>query len=79
MSPKKEDKSPTFEESLEALESIVDSMESGEIPLDELIKQFETGTQHLKNCQNRLKQAELKIETLKNSADGSSLDSSEDD
>ena len=69
MSPKKEDKAPSFEESLEALERIVDSMESGEVPLDELIKQFETGTLHLKNCQTRLKEAELKIATLKQTSD----------
>ena len=66
MSPKKqEEPKPSFEESLEQLETIVESMESGDTPLDELIEKFEAGTKHLKNCQTRLKDAELKIEKLK--------------
>ncbi|MFP4167116.1 MAG: exodeoxyribonuclease VII small subunit [Opitutales bacterium] len=54
----------SFENALERLESIIDSMESGEIPLADLVAKFEEGSTLLKVCENRLKEAELKIEQL---------------
>jgi len=45
-------------------------MESGEVPLAELLAKFEDGTQLLKVCESRLKDAELKIEQLKKQKDG---------
>lgn len=60
----------SFETALGQLESIVESMESGEVPLAELLAKFETGTQLLKVCETRLKEAELKIEQLKKQKDG---------
>lgn len=62
---------PSFEESLAELESIVAQMEDGDVPLAELLDQFETGTKLLKVCEERLKQAELRIEQLKQAKDGS--------
>jgi len=59
------DKDLTFEAALSKLESVVESMESGEIPLDELLQKFEQGNKLLKTCETRLKDAELKIEKLK--------------
>ena len=56
---------PDFEESLERLETIVESMESGDIPLAELVSKFEEGNNLLIACQKRLKDAELKIDKLK--------------
>lgn len=61
----------TFETALVRLESIVESMESGEVALAELLAKFEEGTQLLKVCEARLKDAELKIEQLKKQKDGS--------
>lgn len=61
----------TFEAALGRLESIVESMESGEVSLAELLARFEEGTQLLKVCEGRLKDAELKIEQLKKQKDGS--------
>jgi exodeoxyribonuclease VII small subunit len=61
----------SFEAALGQLETIVDSMESGEVPLAELLAKFEQGTQLLKVCEARLKDAELKIEQLKKQKDGS--------
>ncbi len=61
----------TFEAALGRLESIVESMESGEVPLAELLAKFEEGTRLLKVCEARLKDAELKIEQLKKQKDGS--------
>ena len=60
----------SFETALTKLESIVESMESGEVPLAELLAKFEEGNKLLKLCEARLKEAELKIEQLKKSKDG---------
>ncbi len=61
---------PSFEHALERLETIVESMESGEVPLAELLAKFEEGNTLLKVCESRLKEAELKIEQLKKQKDG---------
>ena len=61
----------SFETALEKLETIVESMESGEVPLAELLEKFEHGTKLLKVCEVRLKDAELRIEQLKKQKDGS--------
>jgi len=61
----------SFEDALERLESLVDSMEHGEVPLAELLSKYEEGTKLLKVCEARLKDAELKIEKLKKQKDGS--------
>ncbi len=61
----------SFETALEKLESIVESMESGEVPLADLLAKFEEGNRLLKICESRLKDAELKIEQLKKQKDGS--------
>lgn len=60
----------SFETALTKLESIVESMESGEVPLAELLAKFEDGNKLLRVCEARLKEAELKIEQLKKSKDG---------
>jgi exodeoxyribonuclease VII small subunit len=60
----------SFEDALRQLESIVEAMESGEVPLAELLAKFEDGTKLLKVCEARLKDAELKIEQLKKQKDG---------
>jgi len=56
---------PSFEEAIAQLEKIVDSMESGDVPLEELLAKFESGSQLLQVCEARLKDAELRIEQLK--------------
>ena len=55
---------PSFEDALTRLESLVDSMEQGQVPLAELIARYEEGTKLLKVCEARLKDAELKIDQL---------------
>ncbi|MEI7552734.1 MAG: exodeoxyribonuclease VII small subunit [Verrucomicrobiota bacterium] len=64
------DPKPSFETALTKLETIVESMESGEVPLAELLAKFEEGNKLLKVCEARLKDAELKIEQLRKSKDG---------
>jgi exodeoxyribonuclease VII small subunit len=60
----------SFEDALTQLEQIVESMESGEVPLAELLAKFEDGNKLLKLCETRLKDAEMKIELLKKQKDG---------
>ena len=62
--PSKKQEFP-FEEALERLETLVASMESGEVPLATLVEKFEEGSKLVKTCEERLKQAELKIEKLR--------------
>ncbi|KXU36368.1 exodeoxyribonuclease VII small subunit [Cephaloticoccus primus] len=55
----------SFEDALKKLEQVIASMEGGKVPLAELVTQFEEGNRLLKQCQGRLKEAELKIEQLR--------------
>jgi exodeoxyribonuclease VII small subunit len=65
---------PSFEEALEKLEALVSSMESGDIPLATLVEKFEEGSKLVKMCESRLKQAELKIEKLRQENEEAVLD-----
>ena len=60
----------SFEAALGKLEAIVETMESGDVPLADLLAKFEEGSKLLKVCEARLKDAELKIEHLKKQKDG---------
>tara|TARA_B100002019_G_scaffold190631_1_gene164844 strand:+ start:60 stop:308 length:249 start_codon:yes stop_codon:yes gene_type:complete len=53
-----------FEESLAELESIVDSLEAGELSLEESLKSFEKGITLTRNCQTALSEAEQKVKIL---------------
>ena len=53
-----------FEKSLERLETIVDEMESGELPLEQMIKHFEEGSKLVTLCSRKLTEVEQKIEKL---------------
>ncbi|MDA9317415.1 exodeoxyribonuclease VII small subunit [bacterium] len=57
-------KEVSFEDSIERLEGLIQAMENGDIPLSDLVTKFEEGSKLLKNCQEQLKEAELKIEKL---------------
>ena len=60
----------TFEEALKELEAIVDSLERGEISLDDAIAAFERGTRLKSHCQSRLEEARMKVEKIKLPATG---------
>jgi exodeoxyribonuclease VII small subunit len=66
----KSDQPLSFEDALSQLETIVETMESGDVPLADLLAKFEQGNKLLKVCETRLKDAELKIELLKKQKDG---------
>ena len=60
---KKSDKL-TFEEALSELEKIAERLEEGELGLDDSIAAFEKGVNLVKFCQEKLEEAERKIEIL---------------
>jgi exodeoxyribonuclease VII small subunit len=59
-----------FEEALKKLESLVEAMESGELPLESLLTKFEEGTRLVKVCQAKLDEAEVLINKLEKNAAG---------
>lgn len=61
---------PSFEEALKKLESIVEAMESGDLPLETLIQRYEEGVRLATVCQAKLAEAEVRIQQLEKSAAG---------
>ena len=53
-----------FEKAMDRLEAIVEQMESGKLPLEDLIVRYEEGMNLVKVCQERLTSAEQKIEII---------------
>ena len=70
---KTEEKELSFEESLENLEEIVKKLESGEVPLDDAINEFNKAMTLAKNYDEKLKAAEEAITKIVN-PDGSLSD-----
>jgi len=62
--PKASSKTPPFEQALAELESLVETMEQGELSLEESLKSFERGVLLTRTCQQALKEAEQKIQIL---------------
>jgi exodeoxyribonuclease VII small subunit len=62
-----------FEDALKKLESIVETMESSDLPLEVLLARFEEGTQLAKVCQAKLADAELKIQKLEKDLAGEAV------
>ena len=60
----------SFEVALSQLEAVVEAMEAGDVPLAELLAKYEAGNTLLKQCEVRLKEAELRIEQLKKQKEG---------
>ena len=62
---------PSFEESLKKLETIVESLEKGDLSLEDSIKLFEEGTVLSAACKKELDEAEGKVQLLIKQRDGS--------
>jgi len=60
----KDKKAVDFEQQLASLEGLVNSLESGELSLEESLKSFEQGIKVARDCQAALKSAEQKVEVL---------------
>ena len=70
----------SFEDELKKLEAIVESLEAGNVPLATLVERYEAGMLHLKNCQQKLAEAELRIEQLRSvGEDGEAVSEAFDD
>ena len=65
-----EAKTKTFETQLAALERVVRELELGDLPLEESLKLFEEGVRLSRECQERLNQAERRIEVLLRDSEG---------
>ncbi len=62
--------SPTFETAIARLEQLVEEMDSANIPLQDLITRYEEGVKLVKVCEERLKEAEKRIEIITRNAAG---------
>ena len=65
----KEKKAVDFEQQLASLEGLVESLESGELSLEDSLKSFEQGIKVARDCQAALKSAEQKVEVLMRQGD----------
>lgn len=54
----------SFEEALADLESVVERLEDGRVPLEDSIALYERGDALKKHCEDRLKSAEMKVEKI---------------
>jgi exodeoxyribonuclease VII small subunit len=70
---------PTFEEALKELESLVETLEKGDQSLEESLKSFERGVSLTRLCQEALKEAEQKVQILSGEQQTSELESFSND
>jgi exodeoxyribonuclease VII small subunit len=69
--PSPEPKSaPSFETAITRLEQLVEEMDSANLPLQDLITRYEEGVKLVKTCEDRLKEAEKRIEIITRNAAG---------
>ena len=60
----------SFEEALKKLESIGESMEAQELPLETLLTQYQEGTALAQLCQAKLSAAEIRVQQLEKNSRG---------
>ena len=65
---------PDFERSLSELESLVERLERGDLPLEDALKTFERGVELTRHCQSSLKAAQQKVEILLKRSGQSSIE-----
>jgi exodeoxyribonuclease VII small subunit len=64
----------TFEQSMQALEKIVEEMEQGDLPLQDALEKFERGIKLAKHSQQTLEAAEQKVKILTSKNGNESLE-----
>ena len=57
----------TFEEAMQELEKLVDSLDKGDVSLDEAIAAYDRGSQLKDYCQKKLHEAKMKVDTIQSS------------
>lgn len=55
----------SFEEAMAALEAVVSQLERGDVALEQSIALYERGAQLKNHCEERLKDAEAKVELIR--------------
>jgi len=60
----RDSETPDFEQALAELEQIVETLEHGDLPLDEALRRFERGVELTRHCQSALKAAQQRVEIL---------------
>ena len=66
--PKKNEAPASFEKALSELEQIVTRLESGDLPLEEALNEFERGVQLARQGQAKLQQAEQRVQIYRPTA-----------
>ncbi|WP_340677444.1 exodeoxyribonuclease VII small subunit [Paraglaciecola sp.] len=64
MTTRKKVETLSFEQSMQELETIVSKMEQGDLPLEDALQNFERGIQLARLSQQKLKDAEQKVQIL---------------
>ena len=59
----------TFEDAMKELENLVDSLDKGDVSLDEAIAAYDKGSQLKDHCQKKLNEAKMKVETIQSSGE----------
>ena len=54
----------TFEQAMNELEMLVNSLDKGDISLDQAIAAYDRGSQLKDHCQKKLNEAKMKVETI---------------
>ncbi len=66
----KTNKEWTFEKALGRLEEIARQLESGDIPLEDSLKMYEEGMKLIEFCNQKLNEAEKKVQKLSRNPEG---------
>ena len=77
MTQKKPDLS--FEQALSELEALVESLEKGELSLEQSLQSFERGVTLTRSCQKALRDAEQKVRILSGESEDAELEPFERD
>ncbi|MBA43981.1 MAG: exodeoxyribonuclease VII small subunit [Magnetococcales bacterium] len=59
-----------FEQAMADLETVVNKLEKGDMPLDDALDAFDKGVKLVKKCQDKLSEAELRVEKVLADANG---------
>ncbi len=63
----------SFEDAMSRLEKIVDALDSGDVPLEKSIEIYEQGAALQRHCEDKLKQAEMRVQKIVAGQDGKAV------
>ena len=69
----------SFEKALEKLEKIVETLDSGELPLEKALQKFEEGMALSRLCEQKLNEIEKKITILNRNSQGEIIETALND